>query len=154
MSGKCIINFLWVSLRISKPNLVNTFTQLPSTYYIFSLNIASMLSLNPHTNSNERQIVLHADMDAFFASMELRERSQLKGLPVVVGADPKRGKGRGIVCTCSYEAREYGIHSAMPVSQAYKLCPDAAFLPVNMELYKNISANVMEILKGFAEKFE
>ena len=91
-----------------------------------------MLSLNPHTNSNERQIVLHVDMDTFFASVELREKPELAGLPVVVGADPKRGKGRGVVCTCSYEAREYGIHSAMPVSQAYKLCPGASFLPVNM----------------------
>jgi DNA polymerase IV (archaeal DinB-like DNA polymerase) len=113
-----------------------------------------MLSLNPHTNSNERQIVLHVDMDSFFASVEVREKSELAGLPVVVGADPKRGKGRGVVCTCSYEAREYGIHSAMPVSQAFKLCPDTAFLPVNMRLYVQVSDNVMEIMKGFAEKFQ
>jgi DNA polymerase IV (archaeal DinB-like DNA polymerase) len=89
-----------------------------------------MLSLNPHTNSTERQIVLHVDMDSFFASVELRERPELAGRPVVVGADPKGGKVRGVVSTCSYEAREYGIHSAMPVSQAYKLCPGASFLPV------------------------
>jgi DNA polymerase IV (archaeal DinB-like DNA polymerase) len=113
-----------------------------------------MLSLNPHTNSNERQIVLHVDMDAFFASVEVRERPELKGLPVVVGSDPKGGKGRGVVSTCSYEARKYGIHSAMPVSQAYKLCPDAAFVPVNMKLYAQVSMNVMEIMKGFAEKFQ
>jgi DNA polymerase IV (DinB-like DNA polymerase) len=94
-----------------------------------------MLSLNPHTNISERQIVLHVDIDAFFASVELRDQPELEGLPVVVGADPKRGKGRGVVCTCSYEAREYSIHSAMPVSQAYKLCPDTAFLPVNIRLY-------------------
>jgi nucleotidyltransferase/DNA polymerase involved in DNA repair len=56
--------------------------------------------------------------------------------------------------TCSYEAREYGIHSAMPVSQAYKLCPDAAFLPVNIRLYVRVSDNVMEIMKSFAEKFQ
>ena len=113
-----------------------------------------MLSLNPHSNSNERQIVLHVDMDAFFASVELRERPELAGLPVVVGADPKRGKGRGVVCTCSYKARKYGIHSAMPVSQAYKLCPDAKFLPVNIRLFVNVSDNVMDIMKGFAEKFQ
>jgi DNA polymerase IV (DinB-like DNA polymerase) len=113
-----------------------------------------MLALNQPTNSTERQIVLHVDMDSFFASVEVREHPELKGLPVVVGADPNRGKGRGVVCTCSYEARKYGIHSAMPVSQAYKLCPDAAFVPVNMKLYAQVSANVMEIMKGFAEKFQ
>lgn len=113
-----------------------------------------MLSLNHPTNSNERQIVLHVDMDSFFASVEVREKPELRGLPVVVGADPKKGTGRGVVCTCSYEAREYGIHSAMPVSQAYKLCPDAAFLPVNIRLYVQVSDNVMEIMKGFAGKFQ
>jgi DNA polymerase IV (DinB-like DNA polymerase) len=113
-----------------------------------------MLSFNPHKNSTERQIVLHVDMDSFFASVEVREKPELKGFPVVVGADPKRGKGRGVVCTCSYEAREYGIHSAMPVSKAYKLCPDASFLPVNIRLYIQVSDNVMEIMKGFAEKFQ
>jgi len=93
-------------------------------------------------------------MDSFFASVEIREKPKLKGLPVVVGSDPKGGKGRGVVSTCPYEARKYGIHSAMPISQAYKLCPDAAFVPVNMKLYAQVSANVMEIMKGFAEKFQ
>ena len=113
-----------------------------------------MLSLNPHTNSNERQIVLHIDMDSFFVSVEVRDKPELRGLPVVVGADPKKGKGRGVVCTCLYEAREFGIHSAMPVSQAYKLCPGAFFLPVNMRLYVQVSDNAMEIMKGFADKFQ
>jgi DNA polymerase IV (DinB-like DNA polymerase) len=113
-----------------------------------------MLALNPKTNGTDRQIVLHVDMDAFFASVEVRERPELKGLPVVVGSDPKGGKGRGVVSTCSYEARKIGIHSAMPVSQTYKLCPDAAFAPVNMKLYAQVSMNVMEIMKGFAEKFQ
>ncbi|WP_155400916.1 DNA polymerase IV [Methanosarcina mazei] len=113
-----------------------------------------MLALNQPTNNTKRQIVLHVDMDSFFASVEVREHPELKGLPVVVGSDPKGGKGRGVVSTCSYEARKYGIHSAMPVSQAYKLCPDAAFVPVNMKLYAQVSGNVMEIMKGFAEKFQ
>jgi DNA polymerase IV (archaeal DinB-like DNA polymerase) len=113
-----------------------------------------MLSLNPHTNNTVRQIVMHVDMDSFFASVEVREKPELRELPVVVGADPKRGKSRGVVSTCSCEARKYGIHSAMPISQAYKLCPDAAFVPVNMRLYVQVSTNIMEIIKGFAEKFQ
>jgi DNA polymerase IV (DinB-like DNA polymerase) len=112
-----------------------------------------MSSSNPEKNHDGR-IVLHVDMDSFFASVEIREKPELQGQPVVVGADPKRGKGRGVVSTCSYEARKYGIQSAMPVSKAYKLCPNCVFLPVRMELYKVVSSNVMEILRGFAEKFE
>jgi DNA polymerase IV (archaeal DinB-like DNA polymerase) len=113
-----------------------------------------MPTLNPNKNDAENRIVLHVDMDSFFASVEVREKPELNGLPIVVGADPKRGKGRGVVCTCSYKAREYGIHSAMPVSQAYKLCPDAVFLPVNIRLYVQVSDNVMEIMKVFADKFQ
>jgi DNA polymerase IV (archaeal DinB-like DNA polymerase) len=113
-----------------------------------------MPASNPKKSDPERRIVLHVDMDSFFASVEVRERPELKGLPVVVGSDPKKGSGRGVVSTCSYEARKYGIHSAMPISQAYKLCPDALFLPVNMKLYAEVSVEVMEILKGFADRFQ
>ncbi|RSD33990.1 MAG: DNA polymerase IV [Methanohalophilus sp.] len=67
------------------------------------------------------RIIFHIDMDSFFSSVEVRERPSLKGLPVVVGSDPKNGEGRGVVSTCSYEARRYGIHSAMPISKAYIL---------------------------------
>ena len=102
----------------------------------------------------DRRIVFHVDMDSFFASVEVREKPELKGLPVIVGSDPKEGSGRGVVSTCSYEARKYGVHSAMPISQAYRLCPDAVFLPVNMKLYAGVSTNVMGVLKGFAEKFQ
>jgi DNA polymerase IV (archaeal DinB-like DNA polymerase) len=91
---------------------------------------------------------------AFLHPIEVRERPELKGMPVVVGSDPKGGSGRGVVSTCSYEARKYGIHSAMPISQAYRLCLEAAFLPVNMKLYAGVSANAMEIMRGFAEKFQ
>jgi DNA polymerase IV (DinB-like DNA polymerase) len=103
-------------------------------------------NLNPNLNpsSTARKSILHVDMDSFFASVEVREKTELKGLPVVVGADPKGGKGWGVVSTCSYEARKYGIHSAMPISQAYKLCPDAAFVPVNIRLYIQVSINIME----------
>ncbi|AKB47352.1 DNA polymerase IV [Methanosarcina sp. Kolksee] len=110
----------------------------------------SILKINPP----ERRITFHADMDSFFASVEVRERPELKGLPVVVGSDPKGGSGRGVVSTCSYEARKYGIHSAMPISQAYRLCPNAFFLPVNMKLYAGVSEKIMELLKGFADRFQ
>jgi len=109
---------------------------------------------NPKTNTSERQITFHVDMDSFFASVEVRERPELKGLPVIVGSDPEGGSGRGVVSTCSYEARKYGVHSAMPISQAYRLCPGAVFLPVNMKLYEGVSAGVMELLRGFSEKFQ
>src|SRR5213594_2222005 len=79
--------------------------------------------------------ILHVDMDAFYAAIEARDRPELRGKPVVVGSDPKGGKGRGIVATASYEARKFGIHSAQPISTAYRLCPDAVYLPPDMEKY-------------------
>ncbi|MDA1337536.1 MAG: DNA polymerase IV [bacterium] len=97
----------------------------------------------------KNRIILHIDMDAFFATIEERENPRFKGKPVVVGAEPKEGKGRGVVATCNYEARKYGIHSAMPISQAWRLCPDAIFLPVNGALYSRVSENIMEAIKKF-----
>ncbi len=97
---------------------------------------------------------MHVDMDSFYSSVEVRERPELKGLPVVVGADPKGGTGRGVVSTCSYEARKFGIRSAMPISKAYKLCPEAVFLPVDMPLYKAASEKIMGVLRIFADKFQ
>jgi len=86
--------------------------------------------------------------------VEMRENFELRGKPVIIGADPRNGSGRGVVSTCSYEARKYGVHSAMPVSKAYMLCPQGIFLPVNMPLYREVSHNVMEILREYSEKFE
>ena len=106
------------------------------------------------TGDKQTSIILHIDMDSFFASVEMRENPKLKGLPVVIGADPKGGYGRGVVSTCSYEARKYGVHSAMPVSAAYRLCPKAVFLPVNMPLYKETSRNVMNIIRKYSDKSE
>jgi DNA polymerase IV (DinB-like DNA polymerase) len=109
------------------------------------------------------RIILHVDMDSFFSAVEVRENPDLKGLPVIVGGriqpeetvtDESDRKIRGVVSTCSYEAREYGIHSAMALSQAYELCPDAKFLPVNMPLYKKVSTELMSILKTYADKLE
>lgn len=99
-------------------------------------------------------IIAHIDMDAFFAAVEVRDNPALKGKPVVVGADPKAGKGRGVVSTCSYEARRYGIHSAMPISMAYQRCPQAIFLPVNMRKYSDVSERIFNILYNFTPDIE
>lgn len=88
----------------------------------------------------------HIDIDAFFAAVEQLDNPSLKGLPVVVGAEPGR---RGVVSTCSYEARRFGIHSAMPVSEAKRLCPQAVFLPVRMERYAELSQCVMGVFERF-----
>ena len=96
---------------------------------------------------------MHLDLDAFFAACEERERG-IEDKSVVVGADPKEGKGRGVVSTCNYSAREYGIHSGMPISIAYRKCPDAIFLPVNLPLYISVSSRIMDIVKKNADIFE
>jgi len=98
--------------------------------------------------------IIHVDMDAFFAAIEQRDNPVLLGKPVVVGADPKGGKGRGVVSTCSYEARKFGIHSAMPISIAYKRCPKAVFLPVDSEKYSQASDEIYEIFYNFTHKVE
>ncbi len=100
------------------------------------------------------RIIFHADMDQFFAAVEEREHPELKGKPVIVGADPKEGKGRGVVSTCNYEARKYGVKSGMPISKAWKLCPQAVFVPVNYRLYMQASARIMDILSKHGDKFE
>ncbi len=90
--------------------------------------------------------ILHLDMDAFFAAVEQRDRPELRGKPVIIGADPKGGRGRGVVSTASYEARRFGVGSAMPISQAYKLCPQGIYVPPDMDKYARESERLMEIL--------
>lgn len=102
----------------------------------------------------KERYIIHIDMDAFFAAVEQRDNPQYKGKPVVVGADPKGGKGRGVVSTCSYEARKFGIHSAMPISIAYRKCPQAVFLPVDMEKYSRVSEQIFKILEDFTPVIE
>ena len=97
---------------------------------------------------------MHADMDCFFAACEVKNNPELRKKPIVIGADPKNGKGRGVVSTCSYEARKFGISSGMPISQAYKLNPKAVFLPVNFALYYEVSERIMKILRSYANKFQ
>jgi len=99
-------------------------------------------------------MIAHIDMDAFFASIEQRDNPSLKSKPVIVGADPRAGRGRGVVSTCSYEARKYGICSAMPISEAYRRAPDAVFLPVAMEKYQQVSKKVFSILYRFTPDIE
>jgi DNA polymerase IV (DinB-like DNA polymerase) len=100
------------------------------------------------------RVILHVDLDSFFPSVEVRENPELKDKPVVVGADPKSGKGRGVVSSASYEARKFGIRSAMPISRAWKLCPHCVYLRPNFELYVKASSSIMKILKSHADKFE
>jgi DNA polymerase IV (DinB-like DNA polymerase) len=101
-----------------------------------------------------RRVIFHVDMDHFYAAVEEREHPEYKGKPLIVGADPKEGKGRGVVSTCNYEARKYGIRSGMPISRAWKLCPHAVYLPVNHKLYEEFSSRIMKILRKYADKFE
>ena len=93
-------------------------------------------------------------MDAFFTSIEQRDNPLYRGKPVIVGANPKGGKGRGVVSGCSYEARKFGVHSAQPISQAYRCCPQGIFLPVNMTEYQRVSQKIMEILYQFTPEIE
>jgi len=106
------------------------------------------------TSTDYQRIILHLDMDSFYASVEMRENPELKGKPVVIGADPKNGTGRGVVSTCSYEARAFGIRSAMPISQAFVLCPHAVFLPPHFSLYAKASAEVMERVRSHDLPFQ
>jgi DNA polymerase IV (DinB-like DNA polymerase) len=100
------------------------------------------------------RIILHLDMDSFYASVEIREHPDFSGKPVVVGADPRGGHGRGVVSTASYDARKFGIHSAMPISKAYRLCPDAIFITPHFYLYEQTSSRIMEILALYSERVE
>ena len=95
--------------------------------------------------------VLHVDIDAFFASVAQRDHPEYRGKPVIVGAPPDR---RGVVSTCSYEARKFGVHSAMPSREAGRLCPHGIFLPGDHAKYAAVSAQVMEILERFTPVIE
>lgn len=100
------------------------------------------------------RIILHIDLDAFFASVEERDRPELKGKPIVVGADPKQGHGRGVVSTASYAARKFGVRSGLPISIAYRKCPNCVFLPVDMDKYINESIECQKIFRKYADAFE
>ena len=108
------------------------------------------------------RIVAHIDMDAFFAAVEERDTPRFRGLPIAVGADPDGGRGRGVVAAANYRAREYGIHSALPISQAWRLSeaarragqPPVVFLSVDMKKYAAVSERVMAIIRSHAPVVE
>jgi DNA polymerase-4 len=92
--------------------------------------------------------ILHVDMDAFFAAVEQKRHPELIGKPIVIGGDGDPTK-RGVVSTASYEARKYAIHSAMPLRHAYRLCPEAVFLPVDYDEYVKVSGKIKAVLRSF-----
>jgi DNA polymerase IV len=98
--------------------------------------------------------IIHLDMDAFYASVEQLDHPAYRGKPVVVGADPKGGAGRGVVAACSYEARRFGIRSAMPISRAYRLCPAAVFVRPRGDRYAEMSARIFAILREYTDLME
>jgi DNA polymerase IV (DinB-like DNA polymerase) len=117
---------------------------------------------NRHQLTSPMRIIVHVDMDAFYAAVEERYNPELHGRPVVVGADPKAGSGRGVVTTANYKARTFGIHSALPISRAWRLAEAArrrgeaetVFLRPNFRLYREVSTRIMQILEGASDGFE
>ncbi len=97
------------------------------------------------------QIIIHVDMDAFFASVEIRDDPTLRGKPLIIGSLPRE---RGVVATCSYEARKYGVHSAMNIKEAYRLCPNGVYMHPNYDKYKAISEQLHGIWNTYASAAE
>ena len=100
------------------------------------------------------RFVIHMDLDAFFASVEELDHPEWAGFPLVVGADPQAGRGRGVVTTANYEARKFGVRSATPISQAWQLCPHARFVRPRFERYAEKSGEVFRVLRGMADLVE
>jgi DNA polymerase-4 len=98
--------------------------------------------------------ILHVDMDQFYAAIEMARHPELKGKPVIIGADPRQGRSRGVVSTASYEARVFGVRSAMPISTAWKLCPQGVYLPVDMPAYVAVSAQIHEAFEALTPEVE
>ncbi|HFU3800382.1 TPA: DNA polymerase IV [Streptococcus suis] len=107
----------------------------------------------PLINDLSRKII-HVDMDAFFAAIEVRDNPDLKGRPVIIGAVPRLSGGRGVVSTCNYEARAFGVHSAMSSKEAYERCPQAIFISGNYEKYQEVGRQVREIFHRYTDLVE
>lgn len=107
----------------------------------------------PLLNDTSRKII-HIDMDAFFAAVEERDHPSLKGNPIIIGQDPRLTGGRGVVFTCNYEARKFGVRSAMSSKEAYERCPKAIFISGNYEKYQAVGLKVREIFKRYTDLVE
>ena len=107
----------------------------------------------PLINDTSRKII-HIDMDAFFAAVEVRDNPKLKGHPVIIGSDPRLTGGRGVVSTCNYEARKFGVHSAMSSKEAYERCPQGIFISGNYEKYQTVGLQIREIFRRYTDLIE
>lgn len=105
-------------------------------------------------DTTPQRIIAHIDMDAFYASAEAVRNPSLTNVPLVIGADPKEGKGRGVVISCNYAARKFGLRSAMPISEAWRLCPQAAYVRPDFAYYESLSNDVMNIIRAESKNFE
>ncbi|KAG1707738.1 DNA polymerase IV [Nymphon striatum] len=108
-------------------------------------------AVSTDNKNNDARKIIHVDMDCFFAAVEVRDNPRLKGHPVAVGGKPNT---RGVVAACNYEAREFGVRSAMPMSQAVQRCPSLITTPVHMDLYKEVSAEIHSIFKEYTDLIE
>lgn len=107
----------------------------------------------PLINDTSRKII-HIDMDAFFAAIEVRDNPSLRGKPVIIGSDPRLTGGRGVVSTCNYEARAFGVRSAMSSKEAYERCPQGIFISGNYEKYQKVGMQVREIFHRYTDLVE
>ncbi len=118
--------------------------------YIKNGSRLRVIEISNNISNIEKLNILHIDMDAFYASVEIQDNPKLKGKPVIVGGS----EDHGIVTTANYEARKFGVHSAMPIFMAKKLCPKGIFLPVRMKRYKEVSWQVFKILYDITDLVE
>lgn len=112
-----------------------------------------VLNFDDRQNDLTRKII-HIDMDAFFASVEIRDNPKLSKKPVIIAKHPNLTNGRGVVSTCNYIARSFGVKSAMSAKKAYQLCPNGVFLPVNFEKYQKVSNQIKHIFSRYTDKIE
>lgn len=121
--------------------------------------LENMVKAASPSGSTGGRVLMHCDLDAFFASVETLHHDLDPDVPLIIGSDPQQGRGRGIVSTCNYAARTYGVHSAMPISEAWRRCPAAPFGPARYisgtrGLYSRASRKVMDVLRPYAKRFE